>query len=153
MPIVTLKGDLQTCSHHDDRLFDRAMTMSLKRSLLVFTALSAVLPLVMACVLVPPIPDAEPGTDIVINRELPESVEQAVLGAMAQTLGVTTDTVEIVGSSPQTWSDSCFGLGGPAESCLFVLTDGWQVQAIHRPSGTQYTYRTDARGSRARRQP
>jgi hypothetical protein len=43
------------------------------------------------------------------------------------------------------WTDSCFGLGGPAESCLQAMTPGWRI--VFEAKGQQYEVRTDETGS------
>ena len=63
-----------------------------------------------------------------------------------------SDTATTVESySPQTWSDGCLGLGGPAEACLAALTEGWQVILVDADTGDRYTYRTNQDGSTVRR--
>lgn len=70
---------------------------------------------------------------------------------LADELGVPVEEVEIVSSEEVEWSDSCLGLGGPAESCAAVITPGWQV--ILLVDGTEYEVRTDEAGSQYRLAP
>jgi hypothetical protein len=49
------------------------------------------------------------------------------------------------------WTDSCFGLGGPAESCLQAITPGWLL--TFEVDGQQYEVRTDEAGSAFRLAP
>ncbi|MGF1514858.1 MAG: hypothetical protein ACFB5Z_14345 [Elainellaceae cyanobacterium] len=72
-------------------------------------------------------------TDFTVERifddeaGLPSVVEDAVIQAAAQQSGADAISLAVVEFEPQTWSDGCLGLGGPAESCLAALTDGWRV--------------------------
>ncbi|MEO0645107.1 MAG: YbaY family lipoprotein [Cyanobacteria bacterium J06650_10] len=79
---------------------------------------------------------------------LPNEVEIAVKAALAAEIGDTVTTVDSY--SQQTWSDGCLGLGGPAESCLAALTEGWQVELVDSATGDRYTYRTNEDGSAVR---
>ena len=72
----------------------------------------------------------------------------AVKAALSAEIGDIVTTVESY--SPQTWSDGCLGLGGPAEACLAALTEGWQVEMVDSATGDRYTYRTDEDGSAVR---
>jgi hypothetical protein len=70
---------------------------------------------------------------------------EPVVGAqnwLADQLGVPADQVEVVTFSPVEWTDSCLGLGGPAESCLQATTPGYQVTL--KVAGQEYEVRTDA---------
>ncbi|MEL7227573.1 MAG: hypothetical protein AAGL17_22760, partial [Cyanobacteria bacterium J06576_12] len=49
------------------------------------------------------------------DAALPSEVEMAVKAALSAEIGDIVTTVESY--SPQTWSDGCLGLGGPAEAC------------------------------------
>lgn len=51
-------------------------------------------------------------------------------------------------AEPVEWSDSCLGLGGPAESCLMAITPGYRVTFEAR--GASYEVRTDETGSAVR---
>jgi hypothetical protein len=46
------------------------------------------------------------------------------------------------------YADSCYGIGGPAESCAAVVTPGWLV--FFAVDGEQYEVRADATGILAR---
>ena len=67
---------------------------------------------------------------------------------LAADLKVDTSSVTVVSSEMVTWSDSCLGLGGPAESCLQVETPGFRV--VLSVDGKTYIYRTDFSGSNVR---
>lgn len=66
---------------------------------------------------------------------------QAVRATLAGQLGVDPQTISLVDVQPAEWSDSCLGLGGPAESCAAVITPGFHVQVT--VAGTNYEFRTD----------
>ena len=51
-------------------------------------------------------------------------------------------------AEPVEWSDSCLGLGGPAESCLMAITPGYRVTFEAR--GASYEVLTDETGSAVR---
>ncbi|RPJ40244.1 MAG: hypothetical protein EHM21_14990 [Chloroflexi bacterium] len=90
----------------------------------------------------------------VVNAQAPSGgmnpTEQAAYGtaaiyALAQKLGTTVDQVSFVSAEAVEWTDSCLGLGGPAESCLQALTPGYRVTL--NVQGTDYEVRTDETGS------
>jgi hypothetical protein len=64
---------------------------------------------------------------------------------LAEDLGLDLENVEVVSFERREWSDSCLGLGGPAESCLQAITPGWLVMLS--VDGEPYEVRTDAEGS------
>lgn len=63
-------------------------------------------------------------------------------------LGVALGDVQIVSSEPTEFSDSCLGLGGPAESCLQVITPGWIIMA--EVAGQSYEVHVDETGQQVR---
>ena len=65
--------------------------------------------------------------------------------ALAADLQVGIETVTIQSWFPQEWSDSCLGLGGPAESCLAAIHPGWQVM-LQVGGGEVYDVRSDELG-------
>jgi hypothetical protein len=96
-------------------------------------------------------------TGAAIRRERqPQSAEtfppaaQAARQALAQELGVPRESINIQRAEPAEWTDSCLGLGGPAESCLQALTPGYRV--FLEREGEQYIYRTDTSGQAVRRE-
>lgn len=59
---------------------------------------------------------------------LPESLATQVRTVAAARAGtVTAEQVEVLRVEDVTFTDSCLGLGGPAESCLQAITDGYVV--------------------------
>lgn len=67
---------------------------------------------------------------------------------LADQLGVGIEKVEFVTQKQAEWSDSCLGLGGPAESCLAVMVPGWHVELS--VEGESYFLRTDELGDSIR---
>jgi hypothetical protein len=65
--------------------------------------------------------------------------------ALAAELGLGIDSVTIEEYERAEWSDSCLGLGGPAESCLAAITPGWRV-SLSVEGGENYEVRTDELG-------
>jgi hypothetical protein len=78
------------------------------------------------------------------EESLPAAVESAQSWLAGQ-LDVPVAEVEVVGSEAVEWTDSCLGLGGPAESCLAALTPGWRVD--FEVDGQSYEVRTDEAGT------
>ncbi len=70
---------------------------------------------------------------------------------LAQRLSMDEADIEITQVEERTWSDSCLGLGGPAESCLQALTPGFRVELVAQ--GGTYFYRTDQTGASVRIEP
>ncbi len=84
------------------------------------------------------------------NLPVPPAVA-AVRAQVAAEKGMADNQVLIETAFEKEWSDSCLGLGGPAESCLQVITSGWEVVATAK--GETRTYRTNADGSVIRTEP
>jgi hypothetical protein len=63
-------------------------------------------------------------------------------------LGAAAETVAVVSVEPMDWSDSCLGLGGPAESCLAAITPGYRI--VLSVDGVEYVVRSDLEGSALR---
>jgi D-alanyl-D-alanine carboxypeptidase len=70
---------------------------------------------------------------------------------LAKELNVSVKDLTLVSAEHVEWTDSCFGLGGPAESCLQAITPGWRMVA--EAPGKQYEVRTDESGSAFRLAP
>lgn len=101
----------------------------------------------VACTLSAVQPGATPGP--ITDADIPAALQQQ--RALAEELQMDVAAVEIVSVEAVTWSDSCLGLGGPAESCAVVETPGYRVTLA--VDGEQYVYHTDADGSQARLAP
>ncbi len=69
----------------------------------------------------------------------------AAKAALSQKLGIAEDQISFVSAKSVDWSDSCLGLGGPAESCLQAITPGYNVTLSAQ--GTSYEIHTDETGS------
>jgi len=67
---------------------------------------------------------------------------------LAQQLGISEEDVIYQSAEAVEWSDSCLGLGGPAESCLLAVTPGYRVTL--GAGGQSYTLRTDEIGEQVR---
>ncbi|MDB9526686.1 hypothetical protein PN498_11850 [Oscillatoria sp. CS-180] len=79
---------------------------------------------------------------------LPDAIAEEIKVQLSEEIGDVP--LRIGRYSRETWSDGCLGLGGPAELCLAVLTEGWQVEVIDS-SDRSYFYRTDLSGNSIRR--
>lgn len=87
------------------------------------------------------------GTPLKLGEGGSDLPPAAVLEAqrwLAQELNTVAARVTILDVSQEDWSDSCLGLGGPAESCAAVITPGWRV--IFEVDGQRYEVRTDETG-------
>ena len=71
--------------------------------------------------------------------------------SLAAELDLRVEDVTIVSQEQMTWSDSCLGLGGAAESCLQAEVDGWLVELS--VDGETYRARTDWLGEQVRFEP
>src|SRR5512133_895030 len=70
---------------------------------------------------------------------------------LAIEVNVSVEDLRLVGAERVEWSDSCFGLGGQAESCLQAITPGWRI--AFEAAGRQYEVRSDESGSDFRLAP
>ena len=98
----------------------------------------------------PPIATPAPQLPDVAIVPLPDEVATAVKTAYANEEQVPENQVNILRFSRETWTDGCLGLGGPAESCLLALTEGWQVEATNATEENSLFYRTDLSGEQIR---
>ena len=86
------------------------------------------------------------------NKPLDGNVAvSAVQSYVANVENIERDAVTILNVTQQDWSDTCLGLGGPAESCLVAITPGFSVTVSI--GGVEQTFRTDSVGSDIRREP
>lgn len=75
---------------------------------------------------------------------------QAAATQLANQLGLKPEEITIVSAEERQWSDSCLGLGGPAEMCAAVITPGYLVTLT--AGGETYRFRTSADGSALRQE-
>lgn len=126
-----------------------------KRSIVVALLLLLVLVL-SACTATTQTPGAQPGGanqnaetpagEMVIDINTPAVV--AAITALSEQTGITPDQISLVSAQAQQWTDSCLGLGGPAESCLQAITPGYNVMLSAQ--GTNYEVHTNEDGSAIR---
>ena len=62
-----------------------------------------------------------------VSDDLPPVAVVRAREALAADLNVGVEMVTIESYERMEWTDSCLGLGGPAESCLAALHPGWLV--------------------------
>jgi len=119
------------------------------RALRLFAGLVLASLLLAACAVVPtavPEPAVTPTpNDAPIQ---PPVAAVAAQRALAELLGVSVEDVVVAKIEEMEWSDSCLGLGGPAESCLMAITPGFRVTLT--ADGQEYIYRTDRNGTSVR---
>ena len=82
---------------------------------------------------------------------LPPDVADRAIGWLAGEANVSEEALRLVAAEQVQWTDSCFGLGGPAESCLQAITPGWRI--TFEAAGRQYEVRSDESGSAFRLAP
>ncbi|MBD2256442.1 hypothetical protein [Pseudanabaena sp. FACHB-2040] len=82
------------------------------------------------------------------EADLPSTVAQAIVQTAAQQLEVEPATLQVIQAEERTWTDGCFGLGGPAELCLAALVEGWRV--VISDGDQNWVFRTNAEGNQAR---
>lgn len=88
----------------------------------------------------------EPGSAV---HDLPvEPAAAAARADLAAKLGVLEKNIVIMRVEDATWNDGCLGLGGPAESCMMALVEGFKVEM--KAKGATYVYRTDKTGASLR---
>ena len=108
--------------------------------LLIFAAACGVKPTTPAMDAVTPESEGLPPIAAIKARE-----------ALAAELDRGIEDVTILSHSQKTWTDSCLGLGGAAESCLQAEVDGWLVELS--VNGETYKARTDWLGEQLRFEP
>lgn len=102
---------------------------------------------------------AEPGVEETTGTAVPQATEPtgdnaadtitaAASAFLANELGVAAEDIEVVSAEQTEFSDSCLGLGGPAESCLQAITPGWLVML--NVAGQEYELHTDETGQQVR---
>lgn len=75
---------------------------------------------------------------------LPSNIANTVRKDLSQQTGISVNKLQLVQSTPKTWSDGCLGLAKTGEMCSQMMVQGWQVTFA---SGSQrWVYRTDATG-------
>ncbi len=82
---------------------------------------------------------------------LAKDVASRAIEWLAGEKNVPVADVRLVRAERTEWTDSCFGLGGPTESCLQASTPGWRI--TFEAAGQQYEVRTDESGSSFRLAP
>lgn len=80
---------------------------------------------------------------------LPNAVINAVRREITRTHRIPPGQLKVIDYTQSNWSDSCLGLGGPAESCAQILIEnGWRV--VMSNGNRTWTARTDSTGRRVR---
>ncbi len=122
----------------------------------ILFALMVFLMLLSACTAAAQTPAPTPGSQqpggqspsggLVTKDKAPFAV--AAKAALSQKLGIPAEQVSFVSADGVEWSDSCLGLGGPAESCLQAITPGYKV--VLAVGEKQYEVHTDEAGNAVR---
>lgn len=95
-----------------------------------------------------PGPPAAPTLPPAENSIQPPAAVSAAQQALAKKLGISSTDITINSIEEVKWSDSCLGLGGPAESCLQTITPGFK--AAMTAGGKTYEAHTDQEGKQVR---
>jgi hypothetical protein len=86
-----------------------------------------------------------------INTELvPQSVFERIEQRISQTYDIPVERLRITAGRPNTWSDSCLGLGQAGEVCAPGLTPGWIVTI--NDGYQRWVYHSDQAGQIMREQ-
>ena len=127
--------------------------MSVNKLLMAILALSVAL--LVACGSAASDPGIEePAATTAPEVETPETesaadtVAAAATAFLAQQLGIAEGDIEVVSAEETEFTDSCLGLGGPAESCLQAITPGWLL--MMSAAGQTYEVHTDETGQQVR---
>lgn len=98
-------------------------------------------------------PEAAPSPEVPAETDerLMDPYIIAAMDALALQLGIARGEVHFVSSEAVEWSDSCLGLGGPAESCLQAITPGYLVKLS--AADVEYEIHTDEAGEAIRIKP
>ena len=113
------------------------------------TVILMVMIFLVSCNGTPATPDIDAVTPE--SEGLPPVAAVKAREALAAELNLGVEDVTIVSQEQGTWSDSCLGLGGAAESCLQEEVDGWLVELSAK--GENYKARTDWLGEQVRFEP
>lgn len=89
-------------------------------------------------------PDTNAAQDSQGSSEPPPVAVVKAREALATHLEISIEEVPQGSHERAEWTDSCLGLGGPAESCLSAAYPGWQVK--FEVDGTSHEVRTDELG-------
>ncbi len=81
------------------------------------------------------------------QAEQPDYV-RAARQALAAARNFQLNEISTVSVEAVDWSDSCLGLGGPAESCAQMITPGYKI--ILKAGGEEFEFHTDATGQSVR---
>lgn len=89
-----------------------------------------------------------PALETPAGEDASNAISAAAVAFLAQQLGVAEEEIEVTEIADVEFSDSCLGLGGPAESCLQAITPGWLV--LLDVNGETYEVHTDQTGEQVR---
>ncbi|KAB8331614.1 hypothetical protein SD80_024340 [Scytonema tolypothrichoides VB-61278] len=83
-----------------------------------------------------------------VPQNFPSYIEDAVLQAASQRLGLPTSRVTIIQAEQRTWNNGCLNLPNSGEACTEALENGWRV-VVKSPEQT-LVYHTNTTGSKIR---
>ena len=85
------------------------------------------------------------------TAKLPSKIADIVRKDLSKQTGIPANKLQLVQSTPNTWSDGCLGLAKAGEMCSQAMVQGWQVVLTN--GSQRWTYRTDATGRVYRMEP
>jgi hypothetical protein len=101
---------------------------------------------IQAPVTMPPSPTEAPATAVPDPAKAPAVENNRLL--LARQLHIDPTAIQVISAEKVEWSDSCLGLGGPAESCAAVITPGYKI--TFDVAGQEYVIHTDEGGYQTR---
>lgn len=113
----------------------------MKENKVYWMILAVIIGIIMtACNAAPAVPEGESDSEA-----LPPVAVVRARAALAADLNIGVESITIENYERAEWTDSCLGLGGPAESCLAAIHPGWRV-TISVDGSDSYEVRTDELG-------
>lgn len=85
-----------------------------------------------------------PKTTAKATTKLPPNIADTVRKDLSKQTGIPANKLQLLQSTPQTWSDGCLGLAKADEMCSQMMVQGWQV--VFSSGNQRWVYRTDATG-------
>jgi hypothetical protein len=93
-----------------------------------------------------PSPTEAPATAVPDPAKAPAVENNRLL--LARQLHIDPTAIQVISAEKVEWSDSCLGVGGPAESCAAVITPGYKI--TFDVAGQEYVIHTDEGGYQTR---
>jgi len=79
------------------------------------------------------------------DAETQSAAEQAVISALAESLGIDPSEIKVVSTQVVEWPDACLGVYLPGKACAEVITPGFLI--VVEADGKRYEYHTNLNAS------